>query len=167
MTFDTFPEASAIVSLPVQAPASTGAVPPLVRRLVDAFDAAWVDAASVMAWAAGARDRVVLLPGDPVRFPEGQDVAAVLPELRRRLADAFDIGVVAAADEDGVAALFAATRRPSLVFLRAGGFVGTLTGMHDWGDFVAAVDRLLAMPSGPLPARVIPLVAAAGGPACR
>ena len=57
--------------------------PALVERLVHDFGARWVDEGTVDDWAAEGGDRVLLLAGDPVQFPEGLDVAVVLPELRR------------------------------------------------------------------------------------
>src|SRR4051812_10458088 len=113
-------EDATMVALPVDGPRPARATSPLVERLVDSFNARWVDAAGVAAWAARSGDHVVLLGGDPVRFPEGLDVAAVLPELQRQFANCFDIGVVARADEDAVAGRYGVQRWPSLLFLRGG-----------------------------------------------
>ena len=59
-------------------PPDTNPAPPLVMRLARDFGAAWVTETTVADWLAGGGDRVVLLAGDPVRFPEGQDVATVV-----------------------------------------------------------------------------------------
>jgi hydrogenase-1 operon protein HyaE len=156
---------STLVPLPVQAPAQTGSA--LVARLANQFGSTWVDARSVTAWAAEGGDRVVLLAGDPVRFPEGQDVAAVLPELQRAVAVPMALGVVAPADEDALARRYGVQRWPSLLFLRDGGYVGTLAGMHDWLPFVDQVRALLATPVSRAPGIGIPLVSAGGdAPGC-
>lgn len=135
---------------------------PLVERLAAHFDATWVDPSTVQAWAAGPGHRVLLLAGDAVRFPEGQDVAAVLPELRRCAGVPFAIGIVALADEDGVARRYGVQRWPSLVVLRDGAYLGTLPGMHDWAPFLARLQDLLAQPGTRVPGIGIPLVSAGG-----
>ncbi len=83
----------ALVALPVAAPPVAPAVPPLIERLVSVHGAVWLDSDSIEFWAGGAGDRVVLLSGDPVRFPEALDVAVVLPELQRAFAGRFQVGV--------------------------------------------------------------------------
>ena len=76
---------------------------PLIQRLARDFGAAWVDENTVADWTAGGGDRVVLLAGDPVRFPEGVDVAAVLPELMKAFPQRFTVAVVPRDNEDAVA----------------------------------------------------------------
>lgn len=140
---------------------------PLVRRLADSFGATWVDAATLDAWAAQGGDRVVLFAGDPVRFPEGQDVAVVLPELQRSLAGRFHIGVVRRQEEEALARRFGSQRWPALLFLRDGQYVTTLAGMHDWEDFLRMTQEALAKPVSRAPGIGIPLVsAAAPGAGC-
>ncbi|OGB51742.1 MAG: hydrogenase, partial [Burkholderiales bacterium RIFCSPHIGHO2_12_FULL_67_38] len=101
----------------------TNPAPPLVMRLARDFGAAWVDETTVAAWSAGGDDRVVLLAGDPVRFPEGQDVAAVLPELMKSFANRFQIAVVPRDNEDAVARRYGSQRWPTLLFFRDGQYV--------------------------------------------
>lgn len=155
-----------LVSLPVQAPQSRSTA--LVSRLVEDFGAQWVDETSLAAWAAQGGDRVVLLAGDAVRFPEGQDVAVVLPELQRSLGSRFQIGVVAQDREDVVARRYGSNRWPTLLFLRDGQYVTTVSGMHDWEVFMDKVSQALVMPVTRAPTIGIPLVAAdaSAGSAC-
>ena len=167
MTTDSSPHPSAtVIPLPVLAPLSTA--PMLVARLVAQFGATWVDEDSVAAWAAQGGDRVVLLAGDPVQFPEGLDVAVVLPELQRRLPGRFQVAVVPRAHEDAVARRYGVTRWPSLLFLRDGQYVTTLPGMHDWEIFVDRVAEALALPVSRAPTIGIPVVGsnASAGSSC-
>lgn len=135
---------------------------PLVERLASQFGARWVDGSTVQVWAAEPGHHVLLLAGDAVRFPEGQDVAAVLPELRRCAGTDFAIGVAALADEDAVARRYGVQRWPSLVVLRDGAYLGMLAGMHDWLPFLQQLQQLLAQPGTRVPGIGIPLVAAGG-----
>lgn len=152
-----------LLSLPVQAPPARPDTSPLVSRLAEACGATWVDADSIDAWAAQGGDRVVLFAGDAVRFPEGQDVAVVLPELQRSLGRRFEIGVVQRHLEDALARRFGSQRWPTLLFLRDGQYVTTLAGMHDWDDFLRKAEEALAAPVSRPPSIGIPLVSAASG----
>ncbi|MCK6424126.1 MAG: hydrogenase [Burkholderiaceae bacterium] len=136
---------------------------PLLQRLVQQFDAAWITPDTLADWADGPGDRVLLLAGDPVRFPEGLDVAVVLPELQRAHGGRFTLAVADPAHEDALARRWGSNRWPALVFLRDGGYVGVLAGMHDWTDYVERVGELLAAPVVRAPTVGIPVVAAASG----
>ncbi len=141
------------------------ALPPghaLMQRLVDAHGAQWVDTSGLDDWVKDAPgDAVLLVAGDAVRFPEGLDVAVVLPELRAAVKQAFRIGVATTADEDAIASRFGAQRRPSLIFLRDGRYATTVAGMHDWGDYVGQIQAALAHPTGPAPLAIQALGGAA------
>lgn len=142
--------------------------PPLLRRLVQVAAAVWLPAAQVADWVAGAGDRVLLLAGDAVRFPEGQDVAVVLPELRQSCmgsAGRFAVGIVPRDDEDAVARRYGSQRWPSLLFFRDGHYVTAVAGMHDWDVFQQRITEALALPASRPPTIGIPVVAAAGAAA--
>ena len=136
---------------------------PLVARLVEVHGARWIGRDALDAFLAEPGDRVLFFHGDPVRFPEVLDVAVVLPELQRAFPGRFQVGVVPRADEDAVAARFAANRWPSLLFLRDGRYVTLVAGMLDWTDYVARVAEALALPPSRVPGIGIPVVGAATG----
>lgn len=140
--------------------------PPLVARLVNDFQACWVDAADADGFAGGAGDRVLFFSGDPIRFPECLDVAVVLPELQAAFPGRLRVGVVVPRDEDAVARRWGVQRWPSLVFLRDGRYVTTVAGMLDWTDYVARVGEALAMPASRAPTIGIPVVAVGGASSC-
>lgn len=150
-------------------PADTAPAPPLVMRLARDFGAPWVTEANVADWSAGGGDRVVLLAGDPVRFPEGQDVAAVLPELLKAFSNRFQVAVVPRDHEDAVARRYGSQRWPTLLFFRDGQYVTALAGMQDWDVYLRAVAAALAMPPSRPPTIGIPVViqgGAAQGSSC-
>jgi len=142
------------------------AAPPLVQRLVNDYGASWIDAANVNAFTEGDGARVLFFCGDPIRFPEGLDVAVVLPELRAALGGGFVIGAVRADCEDDVARRFGVQRWPSLVFFRDGSYTTTLAGMYDWNDYLTRVDQALRMPPSRKPGIGIPVVTLGGESHC-
>lgn len=154
-----------LVKLPIQAPQTRHEGTPLIMRLVESFGAVWVDERNLDDWSAGSGNRVLLLAGNPVRFPEGQDVAAVLPELQRSFPGRFSIGVAPEDDDDRIGRRFGAQRRPTLLFLRDGGYVATISGMQDWDVFLQRVEEALASPITRAPTIGIPVVSASAGDA--
>ncbi len=141
-------------------------LPPVLQRLIDQFGATRIEADTLAAFLARPGSSVLLLAGDPVQFPEGLDVAVVLPELRIALGADFSIGVVEPDSQDAVARRYGSQRWPSLVFLRDGQYVTTLAGMHDWTDYLQLVDAALAMPVSRAPTIGIPVVSANAAPSC-
>ena len=140
---------------------------PLIQRLARDFGATWVDEQSVADWTAGGGDRVVLLAGDPVRFPEGVDVAAVLPELMKAFPKRFAVAVVPRDSEDAVARRYGSQRWPTLLFFRDGQYVTAIAGMQDWDVYVNGVAAALAMPPSRPPTIGIPVVTqGAAGSSC-
>lgn len=135
---------------------------PLVQRLARDFGATWVDETSVADWTAGGGDRVVLLAGDPVRFPEGVDVAAVLPELMKSFPNRFAVAVVPRDSEDVVAKRYGSQRWPSLLFFRGGQYVTAIAGMQDWDVYLSGVAAALSMPPSRPPTIGIPVVSQTG-----
>ncbi len=144
------------------APPNTDPAAPLVMRLARDFGATWVDEFTVADWVQGAGDRVVLLAGDAVRFPEGQDVAAVLPELMKHFVCRFQVAVVPRDNEDAVARRYGSQRWPTLLFFREGQYVTAIAGMQDWDVYLQGVAAALAMPPSRPPTVGIPVVSQRG-----
>lgn len=140
----------------------TNPAPPPVMRLARDFGADWVNDADVAGWVAGSGDRAVLLAGDPVRFPEGQDVAAVLPELMKAFPGRFRVAVVPRDDEEAVARRYGSQRWPSLLFFRDGKYVAAIAGMQDWDVYLRDVAAVLAQAPSRPPTIGIPVVGLPG-----
>ncbi len=138
--------------------------PPLLAQLVARHQAQWLDFDNIELWLAEQRgDQVLLFAGDPVRFPEALDVAVVLPELQSVSAAAgrpFGLAVAVPECAEALAKKFGSQRWPTLMFFRAGHYVTTVSGMHDWSDFVALVAQALNAPTGRAPSIGIPVVSA-------
>lgn len=141
-------------------------LPPVMQRLIDDFGAIRVTVDSLADFLARPGDRVLLLSGEPVQFPEGLDVAVVLPELRSAVGGSFEIGVVPLDHQEAIARRYGSQRWPALVFLREGQYVTTLAGMHDWADYLKRVEAALAMPPSRPPTIGIAVVSADTAPSC-
>lgn len=137
--------------------------PPLVKRLIEQHGARLLDEPGFDAFVAEAGEGVLFFTEDPARFREVNDLAVILPEVRRAAGRPFRIGVVPPELANAKAATWGVRRWPALVFVRAGGWLGNVDGLRDWAEYVHLATELLDGPARPLPARVIPVAAA---PAC-
>ncbi len=145
--------------------------PALLRQLVDKYQAAWVDPDNIDTWLAGQQgNQVLLFAGDAVRFPEGMDVAVVLPELQKASAAAgkpFGMAVAVPDTAEELAKQFGSNRWPTLMFFRDGQYVTTVCGMHDWTDYLTLVAQALDAPISRAPTIGIPVVSSVvGGSLC-
>ena len=136
--------------------------PPLLAQLVNKHQAPWIDCDNIETWLASQHgDHVLLFAGDPIRFPEAVDVAVVLPELQKASASVgrpFGIAVAVPDTAEALAKKYGSQRWPTLMFFRDGDYVTTLSGMHDWTDYLALLAQALATPQGRAPTIGIPLV---------
>lgn len=158
--------------LPATATANTAAparaaVParhPLIARLLAVTGGREVRPDDIEAFEQEGGEAVLFFGGDPVRFPEALDVAVVLPELLAALGSPAGrpvrVGVVPRDVEDALARRYAVQRWPSIVFLRDGGYLGTLSGMQDWDVYLREAAELRTRTPGRRPAPTIAIQAA-------
>lgn len=137
---------------------------PLLDRLATVTGGRDVGPDSIESFEGEGGDAVLFFSGDPVRFPEALDVAVVLPELHAAFGG-FRVGIVPRAVEDALARRYAVQRWPSLVFLRDGGYLGTVSGMKDWDDYRREVQALRQGTPGRRPLPTI-AIHSADGSAC-
>lgn len=126
---------------------TTPARHPLLERLVRDCGIPEVDAASVDAFLAGPGDAVLFFSEDLKQHPESADVAVVLPELLAAFRGRLRAALVARASERELQKRYGFARWPALVFTRGGEQVGTITGIHDWDEYVEKVQSLLSAPT--------------------
>ena len=138
----------------------------LTKRLTERHGFARLDEAAFEAFAAGAGDRVVLFAEDPARVPETWDVAVVLPEVLKTLGKRLHAGVLDVTSARKIAPRFGFRTWPALVFLRDGGYVGTIEGMRDWDMYLAEVSAMLGKPVGRAPSVGITVCAESAPHAC-
>lgn len=88
---------------------------------------------------------VLFFPGDPKTVKDATDVAVVLPELVDSFQGKLHAGVVTNTFGDGVKLkrLYGFTHFPSLVFVRDGAYVGTISRIRDWQEYHTLIGELL------------------------
>lgn len=86
--------------------------------------------------------------GERDRTGESADVAVVLRELVRRHAGRLRAGLMEAADERKLKALFGVSTTPTLVFVRGRATLGAIERMKGWDHYAARVGEMLDGASG-------------------
>lgn len=138
---------------------------PLIARLIEQHGCSNVAAEALDAFAAQPGETVLFFSEDPVRYKETLDLAVILPEIAEASRVPFRVGVLLPEAANRHAQKYGVRRWPALVFLRSGGFLGTIEGLREWQEFVTLSQALLTGPIHPLPTKVI-AIAAGGPPAC-
>lgn len=95
---------------------------------------------------------VLFFSGDWERLGESNDVAVILPEVESAFQGVFKTAVVERAAERKLQAIYRFPAFPALVFLRNGDYLGALTRVLDWDDYLRETARILeSEPSEPPP----------------
>lgn len=106
------------------------------------------------------RDVVLVFAEGGKRIPEADDLAIILPEIARAFDNRFEVLAVPFSAHRELMLRYRFLKVPTLVFLRNGDYLGAITGLKDWADYLAEVESILASePSEPPPLQ-LPGVAA-------
>lgn len=131
---------------------------PLIERLFSDYHFPRIGAADHDAFVADPGVSVLFFTGDPKQYKETNDVAVVLPELVKAYAGQLRPGVVERDAEAALQQRYGFKAWPALVFVRAGGWLGTVSGIQNWSDYLREINALLtAEPSRP-PGFKVPVV---------
>ena len=103
---------------------------------------------------------VLFFPGNPETVKDATDVAVVLPELVDAFAPQLNPGVVVDTYGAGqkLKQKYGFTHFPSLVFLRGGEYVGAISRIQDWDDYLSRIIVILDSPGQRAPGFSIPVV---------
>ncbi|MGA7178400.1 MAG: hypothetical protein WBX11_02270 [Thiobacillaceae bacterium] len=116
---------------------------PLIQRLFDDYGYPKVTLESHDAFVNQPGITVLFFAGDPKAFRETTDVAVVLPELVKAFQGGLIPGVVAAEAEKALQQHYGFASWPALVFLRDGGYLGSITGIQNWTDYLHEIGQMV------------------------
>jgi hydrogenase-1 operon protein HyaE len=133
---------------------------PLIDRMIDEIHYPAVNLANHDEFVANNGMNVVFFPGDPKTVRDATDVAVVLPELVQAFEGRLRPGVVTDTFGDGVQLKrqYGFAEFPALVFVRDGGYVGAITRVQDWSDYLSRITDFFAAPVKRPPGFKIPVV---------
>lgn len=129
---------------------------PLIQRLHDEFGYPELTIENHDEFVASDDIGVLFFAGDPKRYKETTDVAVVLPELAKAFGGRIRPAVVARSDETELQKKYGFRAWPSLVFVKSGGYLGTVSKMKNWSEYIEEISELLtAQPREPAGFRVL------------
>ena len=135
---------------------------PLIDRLINELGYPEVDLDSHDEFVAQPGMNVLFFAGDPNTSKDTPDVAVVLPELVSAFEGQLTPGVVADTWGAGktLRQQYGFSAYPSLVFVRGGEYVGAITRIQDWSEYLDKIAELLVAAPRRAPGFSIPVVTA-------
>jgi hydrogenase-1 operon protein HyaE len=132
----------------------------LIDRLIDELGYERVTLDNHDEFVAADGMNVLFFPGDPATVKDATDVAVVLPELVAAFDGKLNPGVVTDTFGDGKALKrrYGFSHFPALVFVRGGGYVGAISRIQDWADYLEQISKLFDAPPRRAPGFSIPVV---------
>lgn len=132
----------------------------LIERLIDELGYERVTLDSHDEFVAADGMNVLFFPGDPSTVKDATDVAVVLPELVRAFEGQLNPGVVTDTFGDGkvLKRKYGFSHFPALVFVRSGDYIGAISRIQDWADYLEQISQLLMAPPRRAPGFSIPVV---------
>jgi hydrogenase-1 operon protein HyaE len=95
---------------------------------------------------------VLFFAGDADRLMESNDVAVILPELIKASGGALVPVVIARQSERILQRKYRFSAFPALVILRRGDYLGAITRVRDWADYMREIAEIMTRkPSTPPP----------------
>ncbi|SFV58875.1 Hydrogenase maturation factor HoxO/HyaE [hydrothermal vent metagenome] len=93
---------------------------------------------------------VLFFCNDTKLFPETLDVAVILPELISAFDGKIIPAVVSRDDEINIQRHYGFTTWPSLVFFKDGGYLGTISKVRNWDEYISEIKTfMMSKPTTP------------------
>ena len=131
---------------------------PLIDSLTQAQGYPLVSDHDLQAFLTAHAHSILFFTEDPDRYPESNDVAVILPELMKVFGDRCAAAVVRRESEKKLQQRFGFSAWPALVVMRGEDYLGAISRVQDWGDYLSELDRLLAAEPTRPPGIGIPVV---------
>jgi len=117
---------------------------PLIDEMIEKYAYPIVTEESVDAFQSANEHVVLFFTENGNNYPEANDVAVILPELMKLYKDKLVAAVVHRESERPLQRRYRFKGYPALVFLRDGEYLGTISKVRDWAEYIDEFDTLLA-----------------------
>lgn len=125
---------------------------PLLTSIIERHDLAVIGEAELDTATKDPVFSMLFLAGDHERLAESNDVAVIIPELMKVFGGVVKVFVVSRDAERAFQRSYRFSSFPSLVFLRHGEYLGAMSRIRDWNDYLIEIPEILARePSVPPP----------------
>lgn len=133
---------------------------PLIQRLFDDYGYPEVTLDNHDDFIRQAGITVLFFAGDPKTVRDSTDVAVVLPEIIKVFRGRLQPGVVAADAERQLQRHYGFMGWPALVLLRDGGYLGAITRIQNWTEYLSEISAMIEGEVRRPPGFSIPVVSA-------
>lgn len=131
---------------------------PLIRNMIEKYDYPELDEETLDDFLNGHDEVVLFFAENPKKFPESDDVAMILPEIIKAYEGRLEAAVISPSAEHSLQRRYGFGSWPALVFLRGGEYLGVITQVQNWEDYLREISQLLAADPVKPPGFKIPVV---------
>jgi hydrogenase-1 operon protein HyaE len=130
---------------------------PLIKNMIEQHHYPILDEATHDIFIQQYQECVLFFTEDPVRFPESNDVAMILPELVQEYGARFQPAVIEQSAQRSLQTRYGFNEWPSLVFLRDGKYLGVISRVQDWISYLTQINQILTSQPKTAPGFAIPV----------
>lgn len=124
--------------------------PELVQQLITTHNYPLLGAGDVGEFINKHPYSVLFFCNDAKLFPETLDVAVILPELMSAFNGRIVPAIISRDDDMKVQRNYGFTTWPSLVFFKEGGYLGTISKVRDWDEYLNEIQTfIMSKPTTP------------------
>lgn len=131
---------------------------PLIQNMIEQYDYPVLTEETLGDFLDTNEGVVLFFTENAQKFPESDDVAMILPELVGAFKGRFIAAVIAIPDQRKLQKSYGFREWPTLVFLRNGEYLGVISRVQDWNDYLEKISKILASEPTRAPGFKIPVV---------
>jgi hydrogenase-1 operon protein HyaE len=120
---------------------------PLIKAMIEQYHYPVLNLDNINEYIQSQDECVLFFTENPTRFPESDDVAMILPELVKEYGYRFTAAVIEQDSQRKLQARYDFKEWPTLVFLRKGEYLGAISRVQDWNEYIIKINDFLT--SGP------------------
>ncbi len=116
---------------------------PLIKTMIEQYNYPVLNIDTIDEYIQEQQECVLFFTENPTRFPESDDVAMILPELVKEYGNRFSAAVIEQDSQRKLQARYDFKEWPTLVFLRKGEYLGAISRVQDWNDYIIKINDFL------------------------
>ncbi|MDQ6980111.1 MAG: hydrogenase [Ghiorsea sp.] len=125
---------------------------PLIDEMIEKHGYPVLTEESLQAFQEEHKNVVLFFTENANNYPESNDVAIILPEILKSFEKVLTPAVISRESERPLQRKYRFKGYPALVFLRDGEYVGTISKVRDWLEYIDEFKTMLATTPTPPPA---------------
>jgi len=116
---------------------------PLIKTMIEQYNYPVLNVDNVDEFINSQNECVLFFTENPTRFPESDDVAMILPELVKEYGNRFNAAVIEQDSQRKLQTRYDFREWPTLVFLRKGEYLGAISRVQDWNEYIIQINTFL------------------------